>query len=89
MTKEELASPSPINTERLGGQNQRLYAYLSKGRAIHVLHPAKQKLKIGYLNSRIADLVKHNIPIIKKRITVKDTEGLPVSVVKYALKPTT
>ncbi len=78
--------PSPINTDRLGGQNLRLYNHLMQGNSIHCFHPDKNKLRIGYLNSRCSDLKnKHSIPIKKERIKVKDIEGNEVDVIQYSL----
>ena len=79
---------SPINIERLSGQNKRLYDYLVKGNTIHCFHPAKKQLRIGYLNSRISDLVnKYKIEVDKKFITVKDDFGEEVDVTEYSYKP--
>lgn len=81
----DFTSPSPVNTMRLSGQNLRLYQYLASGKSIHCFHPAKYQLQIGYLNSRIADLIKRNVPISKRNITVKDINGDNVSVVEYSI----
>lgn len=77
---------SRINVERLSGQNKRLYQHLVAGNTIHCFDPAKYALQIGYLNSRIADLVKLNVPINKRYITVQDVEGNNVTVVEYSLQ---
>lgn len=83
----EFTSPSPINTERLTGQNLRLFEYLKTGESIHVFHPAKRELKIGYLNSRASDLINiYHVPVSKERIQVVDTDGELVSVVEYSIK---
>jgi hypothetical protein len=74
------------NESRINSQNQRLLQYLESGKRIHVFSPAKQKLRIGYLNSRVSDLVKKEIPIQKKRIQVKDITGELVSVVEYSIQ---
>ena len=82
----EFPSPSPMNTEKLTKQNKRLYDYLCTGESIHCLSEARKVLKIGYLNSRISDLInKHSIPIDKKRISVVDTDGVLTTVVEYKL----
>lgn len=80
-------SPSPINTEKLSGQNRRLLDYLLAGNSIHVFHPAKRLLQIGYLNSRIADIKKHGIEVHKRYISVNDIDGKETSVVEYSLTP--
>lgn len=85
-TAIDFTSPSPINADRLGGQNKRLYDYLKSGNAIHCMSDAMRTLRIGYLNSRVSDLInKHNIPISKKHITVQDDFGENVSVVEYSI----
>lgn len=79
-------SPSPINMEKLTKQNKRLYDYLLTGNSIHCFSRARRELKIGYLNSRISDLINvHDIKIKKKRIRVKDVDGELVNVVEYKL----
>lgn len=86
----ELAFPTdaPINQMKLGGQNLRLFQWLSEGNSIHVFHPAKIELRIGYLNSRASDLInKHGIKVYSRFITVKDTDGNDVDVKEYSLKP--
>ncbi len=47
---------STINIDKLSGQNGKLLDYLLQGNRIHCMHPVKEVLGIGYLNSRIADL---------------------------------
>jgi hypothetical protein len=78
---------SPINAERLKGQNGRLYEYLSAGNTIHCFHPARYELQIGYLNSRIADLIHEGVEIYKRNIKVSDVNGELVTVREYSLKP--
>lgn len=80
-------SPSPINRERLGGQNKRLYDYLATGKTIHVFDPAKRQLQIGYLNTRISDLKKAGVEVYKRGIQVPDMDGNIVSVIEYSLNP--
>ena len=41
----EFPSESPLNTEKLGGQNLRLYNYLLSGKTIHCFDPAKKRIK--------------------------------------------
>lgn len=77
---------SPINIEKLSGQNKRLFDYLKSGHTIHCMSEARKRLKIGYLNSRASDLInKFGIPIKKKRIKVRDTDGELTTVVEYSL----
>ena len=79
---------SPINTDRLKGQNKSLYEYLLTGRSIHCMHPDRMRLKIGYLNSRVSELInKHGIAIYKRFIKVRDGEGDLVSVTEYSMTP--
>lgn len=84
MIQQEITFPtdSPINTEKLSGQNLKLWQYLSTGGKIHCLHPKKQELGIGYLNSRISDLAnKFGVQLKKEYIKVSET-----TVVEYSLK---
>lgn len=78
---------SPINVERLQGQNKRLYDFLSTGQTIHCMHPAKRELQIGYLNSRISNLKDAGVEIFKRNIKVKDINGEDVTVREYSLRP--
>ena len=67
-------SGSPINREKLGGQNRRLFEYLETGRTINIYSPAMKELGIGYLNSRCSDLRnKHGVIIFDRMITVDGT----------------
>lgn len=82
----DFTSPSPINRERLTGQNGRLYAHLLTGARINCLDKAMYTLRIGYLNSRISDLEnKHHIPIQREYISIPDIDGKPVTVREYWL----
>ena len=77
----QFPSDSPINTDKLGGQNKRLYDYLISGKRIHCFHEAMKELKIGYLNSRCSDLInKFGVQIKKEYIKVNDT-----TVVEYSI----
>ncbi len=80
---------SPINVEKLSGQNRALYDYLQvEGNTIHCFHEARRKLKIGYLNSRISDLTNRiGIVIHKRRIKVNDIDGNPTDVTEYSMYP--
>lgn len=83
----DFTSSSKINTERLTGQNLRLYDYLMTGKSIHVFHPAKRELRIGFLNSRASDLInKHHVHISKEYIKVVDIYGELVTVVEYSIR---
>lgn len=86
-TEFNFSSPSPINQERLSGQNLQLYNYLAAGNTIHCMHPARISLKIGYTNSRISDLRKAGIEIYKRMIKVVGASGELVSVKEYSLRP--
>ena len=80
----DFTTPSPINVDKLTGQNRRLYDFLMTGQKIHVFHPAKRMLKIGFLNSRISDLInKFGVNIEKRMIKVNDIDGNPVDVKEY------
>jgi len=82
---------SPINVDRLSGQNKRLYDFLAAGNTIHCFHPAMKELGIGYLNSRTSDLPKMLIEqgkdIFKRYIKVKDANGEEVTVREYSFYP--
>lgn len=80
----EFPTSSPINFEKLSGQNKRLFEFLMTGESIHLFHPAKKELKIGFLNSRKSDLAnKFDIPIQSEYISVEGT-----TVIKYWIDPT-
>lgn len=81
-TELTFTTKSPINIDKLSGQNRRLYDWLSSGKTIHCMHNAMSELKIGYLNSRISDLKKYGVEIYKRFISVDDT-----TVKEYSLKP--
>lgn len=80
---------SPINLERLTGQNKRLFDYLAAGNTIHCFHPAIKELRIGYLNSRCADLSRilreQGKDLFRRMIKVKDVNGEMVAVKEYSL----
>jgi hypothetical protein len=82
----DFTTHSPVNAERITGQNRRLYDWLANGNSIHCFSPAKRELRIGYLNSRASDLInKHNIPVQKKWVQVEDVDGMTVTVVEYSI----
>ena len=82
---------SPINTERLKGQNLRLFKYLESGATIHCLHPAIKQLRIGYLNSRASDLTKflrsQGKELYRRGIKAPDADGVLTDVKEYSLSP--
>ena len=82
----DLTSEAPINTDKLSGQNKRLYEYLLSGKSIHCFSEARRILRIGYLNSRASDLINlFGIDVKKRRIKVRDVEGNLTTVVEYSL----
>lgn len=87
--QQEITFPtsSPINISRLSGQNKRLFDYLNEGKTIHVFHPAKETLQIGYLNSRISDIRKCGIVVYKRMIKCIAANGEPTDVKEYSLNP--
>lgn len=80
----QFPSDAPINTDKLGGQNLRLFNYLSSGKTIHCMSEAMKELKIGYLNSRCSDLInKFGIKIYKRYISVNDTAVKEYSLTEF------
>lgn len=76
-----------MNTIRIQTQNLRLLAYLLSGKSIRCFSPAKQRLRVGYLNSRISELIhEHKIPINKKWVRVRDANGELTPCVQYSIK---
>lgn len=85
-TTMEFTTATPINIDRIKGQNRRLYEYLAAGGKIHCFHQAMRDLRIGYLNSRCSDLInKCQVAIQKRRIKVQDMEGNEVDVIEYSM----
>lgn len=78
---------SPINADRLSAQSKRLYDFLSKGNTIHVFHPARRELNVGFINSRIPELKKAGIQIYKRMIKTPDLYGNMVSCKEYSMFP--
>lgn len=82
---------SPINIDRLSGQNKRLYDYLAAGNTIHCFHPAMKELGIGYLNSRASDLRKklksQGSDLFRREIVTDDAWGKATRVKEYSLQP--
>ena len=87
----DFESKSPINADRLKGQNKRLFDYLAAGNTIHCFHPAMKELRIGYLNSRCADICRElreqGSDLYKRWKKVEDTDGNEVTVREYSLLP--
>lgn len=82
----DFTTHSSINAEKLTGQNRRLFDYLASGKSIHCMHPDRIALRIGYMNSRISDIVKAGYEIGKRYIKVKGFDGEETTVVEYTLK---
>lgn len=91
MHQLDLFTTAPINANRLSGQNRRLFDYLEAGNTIHCFHPAVRELRIGYLNSRCADITRflreHGRELYRRFIKVRDVNGEPVAVREYSLNP--
>lgn len=87
-TEINFTTASPVNIEKMKGQNKRLYDYLSSGNTIHCFHQARKNLKIGYINSRISDLKnKNHVELYSRFITVKDADGQDTTVKEYSMYP--
>lgn len=82
---------SPVNQDTAEAQNGRLFRFLSAGNTIHVFHPAKRILRIGFLNSRIPEirkqLKKEGKDVFKRWIRAENLEGKLTSVVEYSMFP--
>lgn len=83
----EFAPVKELNKDRLNSQNQRLFEWLKAGNTIHVFHPAKTEMRIGFLNSRIAQLSKAGVPIYRRIIHAADLYGCLVAVKEYSMFP--
>ncbi len=87
-TAIDFTTSSPINVERIKGQNGRLYRYLSEGNTITCMSPAVRILRIGYLNSRISDLRnRHQLQIFDRTVEVEDSTGEKVHCKEYSISP--
>lgn len=82
----QFPTESPINTDRLKGQNKKLYDFLSAGNKITCFSEEMQRLGIGYLNSRISDLRKLNVNIKSAWTKAPDRNGELVTVKEYSIE---
>lgn len=79
----DFESRSPINAEKLSGQNKKLYEYLANGKHI-TRYEAEKLFHIGNLHSRISDLKnKYGISIKSEMIQVLDFFNQKTNVKKY------
>lgn len=89
--QESFRTQSPINQDEIKIQTERLFRFMSAGNSIHVEHPAKRILRIGYLNSRMAEIRKRLLQegkdLFKRRIKVKNSENRWITVVEYSMFP--
>ena len=76
----------PKNKQAIKSQEKKLLSYLQTGKKINCTSPIKNKLGIGYLNSRIASLSKDGHVIERKFITLKRADGSPMAVKQYWMK---
>ena len=65
-TTLNFTSPSPINADKLTGQNKLVYDYLSKGETLNRIKAIELKLTTA-LNSRISDLTNKTGVVIHRR----------------------
>lgn len=82
MIQQELdfTSPSPINKEKLSGQNKTVYDILSSGKTINRIEAIN--IGITALNSRISDLSnRHGVIIYSRYISYSGS-----SIKEYSLK---
>lgn len=67
-TVSELNTQSPINAISIDKQNEKLIKYLENGHTIHFIKA--RELGIGFLNSRISDLIKLDHVIYKQWVKI-------------------
>lgn len=81
----DFTTASPINVEKLKGQNRTIYMHLASGETITVLK-AYALYRIMHLHSRISDL-RHKVGVViyDRMIQAKDYSGNPVSCKEYSL----
>lgn len=81
----DFTTASPINKDKLSGQNGKIYNALQCG-TVTVLKAIG--MGVYHLHSRISDLRnKHKIYIYDRTIVVKDIEGNVVVCKEYSLQP--
>lgn len=84
MNQTELLFPSdsPINTDRLGGQNKAVFEFLSSGNTINCIQA--QNMFITALNSRISDLRnKFGITIYDRFVKIGKSSVKEYSINKF------
>ncbi len=79
----DFTTSSAINTNKLSGQNRRLYDYLLTGQRINCMSDSMQLLRIGYLNSRISDLINKFKIQIESRFIQIEWNGETTTVKEY------
>lgn len=67
-TIASLNTQSPVNAISIDKQNTILLEYLNTGKTIHFIKA--RTLGIGFLNSRISDLIKNNVVVYKRWICI-------------------
>jgi hypothetical protein len=67
-TINSLSTQSPVNALSIDRQNSILLAYLKTGKTIHFIHA--RTMGIGFLNSRISDLIKNDVVIYKRWVNI-------------------
>ncbi len=80
-----MQTESPINKAVLTTQNIKLLEYLKAGNKINCFSPSREWLNVGYLNSRISDLIKSGIAIKKEWTKAVNADGKIVKVMEYSL----
>jgi len=91
MKQPEIDFPteSPINTEKLGKQNNDIYNFLKTGKRLN-RHLAENLFGVGNLHSRISDLRNnHKIDIKDQFVTAVDRFGNKVKCKEYWIDDTT
>lgn len=80
MSLDNIPTASPFNPDGVEAQNKRLYDYLQEGNTINFLQA--RDIGIGFLNSRIAELRKHQITIHSRYIRIQN-----IQCKEYSLRP--
>jgi hypothetical protein len=76
----DLNNQSPVNAISIHKQNELLLAHLKAGNTINFLQA--RQMGIGFLNSRISDLIANDVAVFKRWIKVGKC-----SCKEYSLKP--